>query len=192
MFLVGGFAMPHLLSRFAAPFVVLLCAAAVPAAAKDKEPPARPAQIQELYACRDIADSAARLACFDREVGELSTADANREISFADRATMKKARRGLFGFSLPNLGALFGGDDDDEKNEERITSIDTTIKSVSTDKSGKYRITIEDGAVWVQIDGMGSIRQPQPGQKINIKVAAMGSYFARVEGGRSFRMRRER
>lgn len=192
MFLAKGFAMSHRISRFAAPLVVLLCAAAVPAAAKDKEPPVRPVQIQELYACRDIADSAARLACFDREVGELSAADANRDISFADRATVKKARRGLFGFSLPNLGALFGGSEDDDKEEDRITSIDSTIKAVSMDKSGKYRITLEDGALWVQIDGVGTVREPQPGQKINIKAAAMGSYFAKVEGGRGFRMRRER
>src|SRR3546814_11168025 len=61
------------------------------AAAKDKLPD-RPAQSQELYACRDIADPAARLACFDREVGELSSADQAREITFTDRETAKKAR----------------------------------------------------------------------------------------------------
>src|SRR3546814_12265145 len=59
---------------------------------KDKSPVDRPAQIQERYACRDIADAAARLACFDREVGELSSADQAREITFTDRETAKKAR----------------------------------------------------------------------------------------------------
>ena len=178
-------------SRVAVPLALLACAVAVPAAAKDKDAPVRPSQIQELYACRDIADAGARLACFDREVGELSTADAAREITFADRATMKKARRGLFGFSLPNLGGLFGGDDDGDK-EDKITAIDTTIESVSMDKSGKYRLTVEGGAVWVQIDGVGTVREPRAGQKINIKAAAMGSYFAKIEGQRPFRMRRER
>ncbi len=183
--------MLQLSSRVAVPLALLACAVAVPVAAKDKDAPVRPSQIQELYACRDIADAAARLACFDREVGELSTADAAREITFADRATMKKARRGLFGFSLPNLGGLFGGDDDDDK-EDKITAIDTTIESVSMDKSGKYRLTVEGGAVWVQIDGVGTVREPRAGQKINIKAAAMGSYFAKIEGQRPFRMRRER
>ena len=178
-------------SRVAVPLALLACAVAVPAAAKDKDAPVRPSQIQELYACRDIADAAARLACFDREVGELSTADAAREITFADRATMKKARRGLFGFSLPNLGGLFGGGDDSDK-EDKITAIDTTIESVSIDKSGKYRLTVEGGAVWVQIDGVGSVREPRVGDKINIKAAAMGSYFAKIEGQRPFRMRRDR
>ena len=183
--------MLQLSSRVAVSLALLACAVAVPAAAKDKDAPVRPSQIQELYACRDIADAAARLACFDREVGELSTADAAREITFADRATMKKARRGLFGFSLPNLGGLFGGDDDSDK-EDKITAIDTTIESVSMDKAGKYRLTVEGGAVWVQIDGVGTVREPRAGQKINIKAAAMGSYFAKIEGQRPFRMRRER
>src|SRR3546814_4696564 len=84
--------MLQLSPRVAAPLVFLAAALAVPVAAKDKSPVDRPAQIQELYACRDIADAAARLACFDREVGELSSADQAREITFTDRETAKKAR----------------------------------------------------------------------------------------------------
>ncbi len=178
--------MLQLSSRVAAPFVVLACALAVPAAAKDKLPPAQPAQIRELYACRDIADPAARLACFDREVGELSTADQAREITFTDRDTAKKARRGLFGFSFPKLGGIFGGDEDEVKE------IETTIRSASIDRSGKYTLVMEDDAVWVQIDTTKLPRQPKAGQKIKIKVATMGSYFATIEGGRSFRMKRDR
>ena len=106
--------MPHPSLRLIVPFV--LFAAAAPVAAKDKAPPPRPAQIQEVYDCRDIADPAARLACFDRAVGELQTADTRRDISFADRETVKKTRRGLFGFTLPSLG-LFGGDGDEDGEE---------------------------------------------------------------------------
>ena len=70
--------------------------------------------------------------------------------------------------------------------------VDTTIESASMDKSGKYRLTVDGGAVWVQIDGVGTVREPRAGQKINIKAAAMGSYFAKIEGQRAFRVRRER
>ncbi len=178
--------MLQLSSRIVGPLVLLACAMASPAVAKDKAPRARPAQIQELYACRDIADSAARLACFDREVGELSSADQAREITFTDRDTAKKARRGLFGFSFPKLGGIFGGDEDEVKE------IETTIRSASIDRSGKYTLVMEDDAVWVQIDTTKLPRQPKPGQKIKIKVATMGSYFATIEGGRSFRMKRDR
>lgn len=181
----------HLPARFVVPLAFFTCAFAVPAVAKDKQPTPRPPQIQSLYACRDLAEPTARLACFDREVGQLATADANQEITFADRATITKARRGLFGFSLPNLGALFGGDDNNSADNE-VKSIDTIIKEVSTDRSGKFWLMMEDGALWVQTDSLGSIRAPRVGDKINIKVASMGSYFAKVEGGRSFRIRRER
>ncbi|MDP3782909.1 MAG: hypothetical protein Q8Q79_08320, partial [Sphingopyxis sp.] len=132
IFLARGFIMLQLSSRVAVPLALLACVVAAPAAAKDKDAPVRPAQIQELYACRDIADPAARLACFDREVGELSAADTAREITFTDRETAKKARRGLFGFSFPKLGGIFGGDEDEVKE------IETTIRSASVDRSGKY------------------------------------------------------
>ena len=178
--------MLQLSSRFAAPLVILACTLSVPAAAKDKLPSARPAQIQELYACRDIADASARLACFDREVGELSAADQAREITFTDRETAKKARRGLFGFSFPKLGGIFGGDEDEVKE------IETTIRTVSTDRSGKYILGMEDESVWMQIDTTHLPRQPKTGQKVKIRVATMGSYFATVEGGRAMRMKRDR
>lgn len=176
----------QLSSRFAASLAVLACVAALPAAAKDKASPVRPAQIQELYACRDIADAAARLACFDREVGELSSADAAREITFTDRETAKKARRGLFGFAFPKLGGIFGGDEDE------IKEVETTIRSASIDRSGKYTLVMEDDAVWVQIDTTRLPRQPKAGQKVKIKVATLGSYFATIDGGRTIRMKRDR
>ena len=160
--------------RVTVPLALIACAAALPAAAKDKAPP-RPVQIEELYACRDIADSAARLACFDREVGELSAADTARE-----------ARRGLFGFSFPKLGGIFGGDEDEVKE------IETVLRSASVDRSGKYTLVMEDGAVWVQIDTTRLVRDPKPGQKVKIKAASMGSYFASIDGGRTIRMKRDR
>ena len=73
-----------------------------------------------------------------------------------------------------------------------MREIDTVIKSVSMNQSGKYVMTMEDGAVWSQIDTTVLPRQPKPGQKIHIKTATMGSYFASVEGGRSIRMKRDR
>ncbi len=175
-----------LLSRFVIPTLFIACSAAVPASAKGNDAPLPPAQIRALYACRDIADAAARLACFDRAVGELSAADAAREITFTDRETARKARRGLFGFSFPKLGGIFGGDEDE------IREIETTIRAVSMDRSGQYTLVMEDDAVWSQIDTTRLPRQPKPGQKVKIKTATMGSYFATIDGGRTIRMKRDR
>lgn len=176
-----------------APFALALASTgllvAMPAAAKDKDSSARPALIEQLYGCRDIADAAARLACFDREVAGLSAAEEKREISFADKAAVEKARRGLFGFSFSSLGSLFGGGGDDDK-DGRISQIETTLRSVSY-AGTKYRFTLEDGAVWQQTDTIDPSRQPRAGDKIEIKAGAMGSFMAKVEGGRAMRVKRE-
>lgn len=177
--------MPQHLSRFATPLALLAAIAASPADAKDKEPPATPTQIKALYACRDITDPTARLACFDREVGELANADQAREITFTDKETVKKTRRGLFGFTLPNLGIFGGGD------EDRIESVETTVVSASDAGNGHYRITMADGSVWVQTDNKTMPLRPRAGQKIEIKAAALGTYFLSLEGRPSVRVRRE-
>lgn len=178
--------MSHRSLQFAAPFAILAGAAAAPAAAKDKEAPVRPAQIQQLYNCRDMADPAARLACFDREVGELAAADAASEIRFADKETVRKTRRGLFGFDLPDFG-LFGGGD-----EEKVESVETSVASASPAADGGYRIAMADGSVWVQIDNKRMPLAPRPGQAIRIKAASLGTYFLSLEGRPSIRVRRER
>lgn len=159
-----------------------------PAAAKDKDEAAKtPPMVQKLYDCRSIADAGQRLACYDGAVSALEIAEAKREITIADKETVKKTRRGLFGFSLPRIG-LFAGDD----GENEIKEIEAVVKSVSIDRSGRYRIAMEDGAVWQQIDGTRLPRDPKPGQKVKIKVAALGSYFANVDGQRAIRMKRDR
>lgn len=159
---------------------------APPALAKDDEPAKRAAPVQQIYDCRTIADDAARLACFDRTVAALVDAETKREVTIADKETVTKTRRGLFGFSLPRIG-LFGGGDDDELKE-----LEAVVKSASIDRSGKYRIVMEDGAVWQQIDTTALPRQPKPGQTVKIRAASMGSYFANVDGQRAIRMKRDR
>ena len=168
-----------------------LCAAmfllATPALAQDDDEPAkRAAPVQKIYDCRTIADNVARLACFDASVAELAAAEEKREVTFADKETIKKTRRGLFGFSLPRVGLFDGGDG------EEIKQIEAVVKSVSIDRSGRYRIVMADGAVWQQIDTTSLPRTPKPGQTVKIKVASMGSYFANVDGQRAIRMKRDR
>ena len=153
----------------------------------EDEPVKRAAPVQKIYDCRAIADDSARLACFDASVAELVVAEEKKEIRFADKALVKETRKGLFGFSLPRIG-LFGGDGADEEVKE----IEAVVKSASIDRSGKYRIVMEDGAVWQQIDTTRLPREPKPGQTVKIKVAALGSYFANVNGQRAIRMKRDR
>lgn len=159
-----------------------------PALAKDKQPPATPAQVQQLYDCRAVADAAARLACFDAQVAALALAQAANDITIFDRASAQKARRGLFGFTLRDLPFFGGGDDD----EEKITRFEATIKWARREGYNKMRFEIADGAVWMQTDSTDLPRDPKPGEKVVIYPGAVGSYFAEIGGLKRIRVRRER
>src|SRR5690606_23170152 len=106
---------------------------------------ATPKLFEEVVNCRAIQDSAQRLACYDRGVAALDMAQKSNELYVADKAAMTEARRGLFGFSLPNL-KIFGNEDLGNLNE-----VETTIAAVSSGQRG-YVFTLPDGARWMQTD----------------------------------------
>ena len=54
-----------------------------PALAKDKAPLALPESFQKLIACRDEANAATRLDCFDRNAAVLDAAAKSRDIIVA-------------------------------------------------------------------------------------------------------------
>lgn len=158
---------------------------AAPAAARTQPlAAAPPPQIfQDVLHCRAINDSAERLACFDRSVGALATAQANKELYVADKDAVREARRGLFGFNLPKMRIF--SDDDMEKD---VNQIETTVSAVSEGARG-YIFTLKDGARWAQTDKKYMDR-PKTGAKIVIKRAALGSYMATVNKDPGFRIER--
>lgn len=161
---------------------VLGLAAAVPASAQEIPKTATPKLFEDVVNCRAIQDSAERLACYDRGVAALDTAQKSNELYVADKAAMKEARRGLFGFSLPKL-KIFGDQDLGELDE-----LETTIAAVSSGQRG-YIFTLADGARWMQTDKKYMDR-PKIGAKIRIKKAALGSYMANIEKRTGFRIER--
>src|SRR5687768_14263722 len=106
--------------------------AAASASAKDKPAAAPPAIHQAVVDCRALADPAQRLACFDRTVGEMAKAGADKELVVLDREAMRETRKGLFGFNLPKLKLFGGGDDDDQE----VTEIESTISGIRTANDG--------------------------------------------------------
>ncbi|WP_211051430.1 hypothetical protein [Parasphingorhabdus halotolerans] len=152
---------------------------------KEERLTAPPALYTDLIACKTLPDASARLACYDAKVAALETAQTNNEVVIADREQVREARKGLFGLSLPRIN-LFGGDGDEGSD---IAQIDGVIKSAKTSRSGKWLITLEDGAVWQQTDAPRStMRQPKPGDSITIERAALGSFLAKVNDGRGFKV----
>lgn len=169
--------------------LALSLAAAGAAPAAERPATKRPEVLEKLVSCRTIADTTARLACYDAQVARLDEAESRKELVVVDRAEVRKARKGLFGLTLPDLGGLFGGGGDDDK-EEAVTEIQSTVKSASMNGVGKWVVYIEDGARWVQTDTT-RVRIPKPGMPIRIRKAAMGSFFANVGDRPAFRVQRE-
>jgi hypothetical protein len=160
-------------SIIASVFYVVAVAGAATAKDNDKgEEAIAPPVFQAVLDCKAIADPTERLGCFDRSVAAMETANKAKDLVVADRSTMREARRGLFGLTLPNI-KLFGGDD-----KEEVTEIESTIASFRAAKDGFLIFELEDGARWKQTDGKQQF--PKVGDKVKIRKAALGSYMANI------------
>lgn len=150
--------------------------------------PARPPALVRLVDCRGITDTAARLACYDREVAALDAAEKSKDLVVVDRDQLRKTRRTLFGLTLPNL-SVFG---DDSPDAEAVVKLDSKIKTARQNPYGKWTFVLEDGATWTQIDSRNLNIDPSPGHDISIRRAAMGSYLANVNKQTAIRVQRMR
>ncbi len=174
---------------------VLLLATAAGAQEQNREERPRAAQLQAVYDCRAITDPAERLACFDRQIAALEAAEAARDVAIIDREEVRRTRRGLFGFSLGNLGSIFGSGDDEDDDEraraDRVEQIEAVIREVGRNRSGQLVLALDNDQQWVQTDTAGG-RSPRAGQNVVIRRASLGGFIASVEGRAGFRVRRER
>lgn len=135
-----------------------------------------PEVIDRIAACRSVTDPEARLACFDDAAQRLTAATAAGDLVVMDREQVRKTRRSLFGFSLPKLP--FFGDSDD--SDGTIKEIDSTITRTSAIGHRKWALHLADGTVWHMVEIVRRL-DPQPGDKIKIRAAALGSYRAEIE-----------
>src|SRR5690348_11419617 len=66
-------------------------------------PPQTPPAVQAVLDCRKLTDDAARLACYDRAVTAMASAEQSGDLVSIDREQRRAARRQAFGFQLPTL-----------------------------------------------------------------------------------------
>lgn len=144
---------------------------------------ARPKAFDDVVACKLIESPEQRLACYDQKVSALDAAQKNDEIILTDKAAVKEAQRGLFGFQIPKL-KIFGSGDAD------VAEIDAVVKSATANRAGIITITLEDGARWQQVDSKILNREPKAGSKTRIRIGSMGSYLVSFDGGPAIRMKR--
>lgn len=166
---------------------VAAAVATAPASAKGKEKPTPSPLVAAIDRCRQIGDSTQRLACYDTAAGALVQAANTGSVAIVDQGEIRKARRSLFGFTLPKI-PFFSGDGTAEEAQRQL---DSTITSVRPLNNGYFRIVIADNnAVWETTDSNISFDPPRAGQKISILRGPLGSYFLRIDGQVGVRGRR--
>jgi hypothetical protein len=158
--------------------------------------PTSPDVLNQVYACRDIADETQRLACYDGAVGRLQEAQNSGGLVAVDRQQAQAMDRESFGFHLPSLSNIFGGGGGDNQSAastprfERIDNIPMEIASVTHQRNGPSTFRMTNGQVWVQIDDEVA-RNVRQGGAVTIRRASLSSYLMSVEaGGPAIRVRR--
>lgn len=161
---------------------------ATPGASQDSA--RSPTAVAKVFECRALNDDKARLACFDQSVAQLEVARNKGDVAVVDREDVRKTRRKLFGFSIPDFG-IFGGHKDERgrDDEDELKEIVGTIQSVTRGQDG-FIITLEDGARWAQTDGTVLGRSPKPGEPVTIRRGTLGSYKMSFKMGPGVKARR--
>ncbi len=175
--------------------VFVLCVlAAGPALAQGRPQPTLPSEgpdiLNGVYACRDIAEDAARLACFDGAVGRLREAQTQGNFAAVDRGQVQEVQREGFGFNIGGLTRLLprlGGGD---AQSDDLESVEVVVERVVERANGYHAFVMTNGAVWVQVVAERA-RNVRPGQTVRIRRAAVGSYMLSPGAGSAHRVRRE-
>lgn len=157
-------------------------------AAQEKQPASD--AFAPLRACREIAANAERLACFDRVSAALVAAADEGDLSVVNREEVRKTRRTLFGFALPDLGIFGRGDKAKEKDTaDEIEVLNTTIASARSTGDG-IEITTAEGAIWLISSLPRRLMTPRAGQTVELRKGSLSSYFMRINGQGGVKARR--
>lgn len=147
------------------------------ATASDEKKEATVDHLAPLRSCQGLTEDTARLACYDTAVASVMAASSKGQIKIVDESDVRRTRRGLFGFSLPDLGWLGGGDDAPD-----MDMLDTSILSVRYTGKDAFLFKTKEGATWQVSNAPSRLREVRAGDPVVLKKAAMGSYYIRIRG----------
>jgi len=172
-------------------FVSVLALCAAPAFGQGTQP------LEKVYACAAMADSAARLACYDTAVAGLKKAQSGGDVAVVSRDQIQKAEKDAFGLQRPALAELvekpasaaaaIGPKAADVQSPDKVT---LAIKQVSTGADGRYRFVMENGQVWRQTDEVSLERLKDPGLTAEINKAALGTFMMKIGNRKAIRVKR--
>lgn len=149
-----------------------------------------PPALAGLYACTNVADNAARLACFDAAAATMLAAQADGSLVAVDRQQVEAVRRESFGFELPSIGSLlpsFNSDRDDGDQHVEL-QVDRLVRG----PSDRTTFLMTDGQEWTQTETR-STHNVRPGDMVRIRRAALSGFMlVSPRGGAAHRVRRQR
>jgi hypothetical protein len=163
-------------------------AALLTAPAGAQQSPVAAPQVNSVVHCRSEVNDQARLRCFDQAVAALALATEQGEVFVVNREEVRRTRRSLFGFALPDL-PFFRGDKSQEEEQQEVIAKIKTAREIGY---GKWMIELETGAMWQTTESRSNMPTPRAGRQVRIKKAALGSYMLSVEGAPSVRGMRVR
>lgn len=159
--------------------VVALAGFGTQAWAQDAMPEPSGEYVGQLKSCQSVVDDSERLACFDRAVGEIVSANDAGEVRIIDREDIRDTRRRLFGLSVPEVGVLKREEGEDKEASELLESSITSVRYIS---GKKIRFTTEEGATWEIKSAPRWLRNVKTGHGVVFKKAALGTFFIRIDG----------
>ena len=174
----------------AAPLIVCLGLLSPPAIAAERESRGD-ALVSALAACRSVAPDQ-RLGCYEQASAALIAARDQRQIRIVDREAVQRAKRSLFGFSLPHLN-LFGTGKEDPRAESDtdVKELTGTVVSAQHASYGLWVFNLGDDGVWQSIAESPTF-EPRKGDKVTIKAGFLGHYTAKIGNGRVVDVKRLR
>lgn len=131
-----------------------------------------PGSVEALVKCRAIDKADERLACYDREVGDLEEKVASKKLAIV----------------VPRPGGMVGNG---SNNENEFDVLNTMANKLSRTSDGSVTFELPNGTVWIQTDQV-AVFGLNPGVPVSIRKASFGSYFAKLGKNIPIRVKRIR
>ncbi len=147
--------------------------------------------LDRLVGCADIAESAARLECFDRGVAPLRpprapAASVNADIVAPAPVASPTPAAPAPTQSAPPARIALGEEQLKGRNQVQIAqeqrSLQARIAQARRGGQGTYLITLDNGQVWRHEQG-SMAGYLNPGEAVTITPASMGSYRLTLDSG---------
>jgi hypothetical protein len=152
-----------------------------------------------LLACRDLTDSAARLACFDRETAALARAPGaalavspNTTPAAASPATPTApplTPEQKFGLSSSTIVAKEEAAGTQAPKEAKLQS---RITALALAGDGRTVFTLDNSQIWRQLEADGTDVMARLGDAVTISRGMLGSYWLQLKTGRGCKVTRLR